>query len=324
MSDVPKRDPEAGEVVKLLGGLPATAVQALYHAATGKTENLTKQFSKNFVVRKNDLDQLYFKILQQLEHFEKIAPPTVTIKVRFNNRESQQFSSWDRFNFFDSGKVEIVSDVVLKFEFLIKLPDILEPQRYILNIDIDSKLQLFAEDDDLGSISFLPVNILIRAFPALTVSIDFIDYLCAKNFLQIIEDWFNGLETSQNSKWSKWAKRISIPWPTLFSRLGNIGAAAFIALYAYRKGGNLGGPTQIAYLCSIAIVFWTLSSLFCNHVGRLFGSLISRSYVPATVLLATGDERAFKKVQDRAATAGPKLIGYVIAASVTLERIPIR
>ncbi len=199
-----------------MGGLPATAVQALYHAATGKTENLTKQLSKDFIVRKNDLDQLYFKIQQQLEHFEKVAGPTVTINVRFHNRESQQFSSWERFKFFDSGKAEIVSDVVLKFEFLIRMPELTKPQRYVLNIDIDSKLPVVADEDDGGRISFLSLFFSPKGFPSLTVSIDFIDYLCAKNFLQIVEDWFNALEASPSSKWRTWEKRVTIPWPDLF------------------------------------------------------------------------------------------------------------
>ena len=91
MADMPERAEESGEIFPL----PTTAVQALYHAATGKTENLTKQLTKAFIIRKNDLDQLHFKILQQLQHFTKLAGPTVTIKVQFHNQESQQFSSWE-------------------------------------------------------------------------------------------------------------------------------------------------------------------------------------------------------------------------------------
>jgi hypothetical protein len=306
-------------MVSLAGGLPATAIQALYHAATGKTENLTKRLSKNFIIRRSDLDQLYFKILQQLEHFEKIAGPTVTIKIVFNNKESQQFSSWDRFKLFDSSKKEIVSDVVLKFEFLIKLPDLPGPQRYILNIDIDSRLCVVSEDDG-GDFPFRVSSILnlILKLPSLIVSIDFIDYLCAKNFLQIVEDWFAALESSPTSKWAKWGSQESITWPRLFRQLANLGAAAFLALYAYLKGGNLGGPTEIAYLGSIIITVWTLSSLICGHIGNLFSASIVRSFVPATVLLTTGDERAYAKVQARAKAATPKLIGYILKASSAL------
>ena len=140
MSDTPARDAQ-GDVL-ILNRVPTSALQALYHAATGKTENLEKRLTKNFIVRKDDVTQLYFKIMQQLEHFERVAGPTITVKVSFHNHEHQQFSSWERFAIFDTGKSEIVSDIVIKFEFLIRLPEQQTPQRYVLNIDIDSKLPM--------------------------------------------------------------------------------------------------------------------------------------------------------------------------------------
>jgi hypothetical protein len=60
---------DRGDVL-VIDRAPIGAIQALYHAATGKIENLKKGFTKNFVVRKNDLEQLHYRILQQLDHFE--------------------------------------------------------------------------------------------------------------------------------------------------------------------------------------------------------------------------------------------------------------
>lgn len=176
---------------------PASAIQALYHAATGKTENLQKRFTKNFIVRKNDIEQLYFKILQQLDHFERVAGPTVTIKISFHNHESQQFSSWERFKLFDSGKAEIVSDVVFKIEFLLRFPELSNVQRYVLNIDIDSKLPMLSEDDKAKEpiLRFFPRLDLI---PSLTVSIDFIDYLCAKILYRLLKTGLMHLKNLQN------------------------------------------------------------------------------------------------------------------------------
>jgi hypothetical protein len=218
MSEIPARAAPEGEV--LLAPLPATAVQALYHAATGKTETLEKLAAKNFILRKNDLDQLRFKVLQQLAHFETIAGPTITVKVRFYNSENQQFSSWDRFQIFDSGKTEIVSDVVVKFEFVIKLPEIPNPQRYILTVDLDSKLPVIINDraDTMG-FGWLRLYSALESMPSLTISIDFIDYLCAKNFVQIVEDWFNSLEESPPSRWRTKMANLAIPWRLLFTRI---------------------------------------------------------------------------------------------------------
>jgi len=273
MSQIPERasDPNEG----LVSGLPASAVQALYHAATGKTENLTKQLSKEFIIRRYDIEQLYIKIMQQLEHYEKVAGPTVTVKVRFGNHESQQFSSWERFKLFDSGRTEIVSDLVLKFEFVIKLPEIKSAQRYVLNIDIDSKLPVYIEQGR-ARLSFLSFILFLEDMPSLTVSVDFIDYLCAKNFVQIVEDWFATLDSSPSTQWRRWCKRVSMPWPIMFRTVfSNIGAAAFLAIYTYLKGPDLGGTTQLMYLLCVTIVAWTLFGMIFQQ--RLMPLLPVRS-----------------------------------------------
>jgi hypothetical protein len=69
---------------------------------------------------------------------------------------------------------------------------------------------------------------------------------------------------------------------------------------------------QVVYLGAIAIVIWTASSFLCGHMGYLFDAVLSRNFVPASILLTTGDERAFKKAQDRARNAIPKLVCYTL------------
>jgi hypothetical protein len=319
VSDTPARgDPQADVLV--INRVPTSAIQALYHAATGKTENLEKRLTKNFIVRKPDLEQLYFKVLQQLEHFERVAGPTITVKVGFHNNEHQQFSSWERFRIFDAGRAEVVSDVVIKFEFLIRLPEQLDPQRYVLNIDVDSKLPMVIDEEKRGY-GIFHFFFGLEKLPSLTVSIDFIDYLCAKNFVQIVEDWFNVLEESPTSKWYKRFTTFQLNWRFTFSKFANIGAAIFIALYAYLNRGDVGNLTQIIYLGSVAIVAWTISLVLCAHIGNLFESLISKSFIPAAIVLTTGDERAFKKVQERARNVPPKmaLYGLTIVGTIGLN-----
>jgi hypothetical protein len=316
VSDAHSLSSDHGDVL-VLNHVPASTLQAIYHAVTGKTENLEKRFTKNFVVRKRDLDQLYLKVLQQLEHFERIAGPTVTIKVSFHNGENQQFSSWERFKIFDSGKIEIVSDVVIKFEFIITLPESLKPQRYIINIDIDSRLPVVSDGDNDSYALFRFMR--LDEIPSLHVSIDFIDYLCAKNFMQIVEDWFNTLEESPRWNWGQWfGMSLPFTWRNIFTKFANVGAASFIALYAYLKGGALGDAAQIVYLGAVAIIIWTVCNLICSTMGNRFESVLSKKVIPATILLTVGDERAFDRIKKRAGTVVPKMTCYIFGTLGTL------
>jgi len=42
-----------------ISSLPKTALQAIYHAATGKTESLTKDITGNVVINVGDIDRLF-------------------------------------------------------------------------------------------------------------------------------------------------------------------------------------------------------------------------------------------------------------------------
>src|SRR5205814_4525790 len=132
--------------------------------------------------------------------------------------ESQQFSSWRRFKLFDMVKAEIVSEVVIKFEFLIRLPDLTTPQRYVLNIDIDSKLPVVASDEEERAFGLLRFFYRLENIPSVTVSIDYIDYLCGKSFVHVIEEWFKRLEESPSWKWRSWATELPFSWRYMFAK----------------------------------------------------------------------------------------------------------
>ena len=78
--------------------LPKTALQALYHAVTGKTETYSKTLSKNVVITYHSFEQLYHRIKQQIAHYTLLADPTVTVIVKHADSKTVQYSSiWERF-----------------------------------------------------------------------------------------------------------------------------------------------------------------------------------------------------------------------------------
>ena len=59
----------------IIDKVPHAALQALYHAVTGKTENLSKSLNKNVLVGFDDICQLHARIEQQLEHYVLVTSP---------------------------------------------------------------------------------------------------------------------------------------------------------------------------------------------------------------------------------------------------------
>lgn len=289
-----------------------SVVQALYHAATGKTENLTKRLAKNYIIRKNDIDQLYHKLKQQLDQYEIVAGPTVTILVKFQNKENHQFSSWERFQIFDSGKHELVDDVIIKLEFVVRIPSTPEPQRYIVTVDIDSRLAVVEQ-----AMQSKFILIYIEDLPSIVASVDYIDYVCAKNFIQTIEDWFDSLEESPNSRLLQLLRRSDIPYKDIFLAVGNLSAAAFIGVFGYLKVDDFPGFKQISYFIAVTIVVWTITQLICRYLSNRFEDILLRSFVPPIIVLTKGDERAFARSCERNSKTVPKLVFSAASALVT-------
>lgn len=276
-----------------LSNASASLIQAIYHAATGKTENLSKRYTRNVIVRKGDLDQLKYKLKQQLDLHELVVEPTISIKAIFNNEEQQQYSSWERFSALETSRTEITSEIIVRYEFLIKLPNSTEkPQRYIVTVDIDSHLPLVADKPTHIEIPWF----VIRKFPTITISIDFIDYLLAKNLQHVIEGWHHALEEVKSPNWVEWCCAKQLNWRFLLSRIGYLGSAGFIGMYLWQRGGVINSVGELGYLIAVLICFSVFTNIATTYIGIWFSETIHRSLVPSTILLTVGDERAFSKV----------------------------
>jgi hypothetical protein len=87
--------PDFGGIPTPVELLPKTALQALYHAVTGKTETYSKTLSNNVIITYREVEQLYLRISQQIGHYELVADPTVTVVVKHSDSKKLQYSSWE-------------------------------------------------------------------------------------------------------------------------------------------------------------------------------------------------------------------------------------
>lgn len=138
-----------------IGSLPRTALEAIYRATTGKTANLTRALRKNVVIYQNDVENLHQKICDQLNHYEILAGPTVTIAVQSANDQKHQYNSWINYSNKQPDNNEITSDITMKYEVLLNLPRYETPQRMTVTINLDSGLPLLNKKEE--ETEFFPV-----------------------------------------------------------------------------------------------------------------------------------------------------------------------
>lgn len=274
-----------------LSEVPVSVLQALYHELTGKTESLSKFFDRQVLIVYEDLRQLNFKVLQQIEQYKSIGR-NVTIKVNCTDERSQTFSSWEKFSQYDQSSTAAVSEIFITYEFLVELPAVKKFHRYKLEIRLVSGVAAgnFLSPFRMGlfRITGMPAPIIVR--------IEYVDYLVAKNFISTIDEWVKSLAEIKSHWHFPRLQRHSGHFRHIFPS-----CTLAAAIYAtYRLGITMNvlavpsNPKILLWGC-IGGVLMVLSTM----LGRIFGMQVENhvdSTTPISAIkLTRGDERAFER-----------------------------
>ena len=318
MSDIGKSQFDGNEILPL-NSLPRTTLQSLYHVVTGKTENIFKFFSKNVIIKFNDIQQLHYRISQQIEHYKLLASPTITVNIKQANGNSIQYSSFDRFVSLQAAGAEITSEVLLKYEFIIELPNTLAPQRCVINVVLDSGLPVVSDSNrSLDDSPFLDFILLSRDYRTADVSIDFFDYLVAKAFMNAVEDWFNTLDIMPKPKLTNFLSRNMRVISSIFVQVGRAGFACYLATYVWFNKGIIWPFGRFVYAICLAIMIRCFFSIIYENLMRVVSRRLIKNSMPSIILLTDGDTRAFEKIKAAQNSSVHTVFGIIFASLFTI------
>jgi hypothetical protein len=281
--------------------LPAAALQAIYHAVTGKTESLTKSFDGNVLIERDDIDNLYWMLQEQLNHYTRVCEPTTTIVVKYEDQKAVTYSSWERFQALQVHHLDVVSDIVVKIELVLRLPETGVDQRLIINVLLDSSLPVIKGQDDQSTL--IPWYIYGgRKWKSVSITIDFVDFLIARLFTGIVREWFDKLKAAPRSAANDFLFDKYGHIDTAISQFGRIGMATFLASYIFFSDRAELDFASITYAVSIASVIWAVFTMFGSSVTTAFLKRLINNFVPTVILLTEGDRRAYDDVIRRRAS----------------------
>lgn len=181
--------------------LPTSVLQALYREVTGKTETMTRTYKGNHIITLEDISQLCSRIDQTLQQYD-VAEKTTSINVSHHKDDKLNFSSIERFKFYEIAKAKPVSSLIMSFNFLIKVPETGKHFNYKLVVDITPFV--LEEHEDLMAQYSLPFSRLNG--PPITSNVEYVDYVVARSLLSACDDWVEGLKSIKQPKISKWIK----------------------------------------------------------------------------------------------------------------------
>lgn len=301
----------AGDTKLPLQQLPTGALQAIYHAVTGKTESMSKNLEGNVIVEKGDVENLYWMLREQIGHYALICEPTVTIVINYADEKSVTYSSWEKFQALQIHHLDIVSDIIIKIELVLRLPGTDIDQRLVISVLIDSSLPMII-DDDTDMLSDIPWFIYgQRKWNTVKTTIDFVDFLVARVFNGIVEEWFSKLQKTPSSKINDSLLDRYSTISTALAQMNRVGMAIFIASLVWMKGNDPIDIRYIAYGVSISLIIWAIFSIFGQSIMSYFYKKVIRNFIPTVIILNDGDRRAYEKVKLRA-TPPFRLVAVVV------------
>jgi len=294
MNNPVSRSDDFGDKALAIDSLPKTALQAIYHAVTGKTENISKTINGNVIIDHNSISRLYGMIKQQMEHYQVESGPTVTIVVKKENNKNYTYSSWERFNSLKIDDYEITSEISLKVEFIFTLPDTEKPQRFTISINIDSALPLLKEKQD----SRFPVDafpfyfLMVKEWRTVEISVDYVDFLFAKVFISLVEEWFKTVDKCPSSPFSSSLMKHFDTISNIINNMGRIGMGFYILLISYFVPKSEITLSIFATYVSIGIIVWGIYTICTTPIKKYLFDRLSSNIIPSVIILNGGDKRA--------------------------------
>lgn len=302
----------SGDVAVIGEGTPnSTSVslqvlQGIYHELTGKTEQVSKSYNQPFKILHSDLEQLHCRIRQALEQYN-VKAETHQFNIFYQNDTQDRFSSFEKFRGFNAGSSSAVESVLFTYNFMVILPKTNHPQGYTLTVRIASPISI--EKKIRREMFQLPKIIRLMGGRTAVVTVEYVDYMVARNLLDIVDGWFQTLSTSQGSPVFDFIRRRSDYIPILLRY--SVGAfAVFLVFEAIPVLLNAESKLpQFAYFSLAAFTGLFATYKLAGHFGSAVEDAIDRWSPISYVHLTAGD----KKQIEEAESANKKTILLAIA-----------
>ena len=206
----------------------AKVYQDIYHQVTGRTEQIRKRYSQNLLIEFSEIEQLHHKIMQLCDVHNIVANNEV-VSVFHEKERKDQFTSFERFKAYNSNTSSPSVNLVLKYNFSIIPAGLNRPQEYVVNIRLSSRVAIINQME-ADAPSFMKGRMLrFLTENTAEVTVDYVDYVIARGFLESFDEWVRGCKTEQENSWLLFLKQ----WSHFIPELVKFFVATVIIFYAF-------------------------------------------------------------------------------------------
>ena len=208
--------------------------QAIYNQVTGRTEQIRKRYNDLLLVDFSEIKQLHIKITQLCDVHQVVAQ-NLTLSVFHEQERKEQFTSFERFETYNSNTTKPTVSLLLKYNFSIVPAGVKKAQEYTISIRLTSRITLSHQMEEESPPFMRSHLIKFITEPIAEITIDYVDYVIARGFVESFEEWVRGCKSTPKSKYLEVAQEHSHLIPRVLKIIGVIFISylAFIELPNY-------------------------------------------------------------------------------------------
>src|SRR5690606_33623614 len=161
------------------------------------------------------------------------------------------FTSFEKFEAFNSSSVSPVINVVFRYNVSIIPAKLKKPQEYTITIRLNSRVALLKEiRDEAPSFMQGPLAAMMTSETA-EISVDYADYVIARGFIEAFDEWIRGCKTSEEKQIVKTAQKYSHFIPPV----GKMLIIVFYGLFIYQAiDTSVGDSSSLSVFAKFLIV----------------------------------------------------------------------
>ena len=269
-------------------------LQGIYHELTGKSEDISKSYSEPFKVSLADFEQLNFRINQTCEQYH-VRSANCSVKIFYINDTQDTFSSFERFQAFNSGSTSAVESVLLICNLMIVPPKTGKIQSYTISVRLASKISIDSKMRTDMPLELPKILRLMGASRTAVVSVKYVDYAIARTLLNCVDEWFKTVpHTKVSPLWTFVQNRTSyLRLLTRYSAVASIFAVLYFNLVKFVPLGATGFEVSRFLLCT-SVGFFAAYRL-ADHLGSAAEDSLDSWSPMSYVQLTAGDKFAIDK-----------------------------
>jgi hypothetical protein len=283
---------EANDIVNIADRpISMKVIQSIYNEITGKTEKTGRSLSDDHDIDLGALRQLNHKMNQMLEQYNVVGR-NCSVSLYHVDDCKNQYSSFKRFELYDSSSMSPCENVALEYNFLIVLPETKQPQSYKITINLHSRVALKQKAEGEHGIHRRIIRLVARGTGR--YDIEYVDYTVARNFQTAIDQWYSSVVKNKESKFVKFFQDRSEHFDSIF-RILTVGILSFAFM---KNATNLIGETPTFQSLFLAGTFCFSSMYLLGMIAYKLGSFAERSIdghqAISGLRLNEGDKKAFE------------------------------